>query len=58
MLKDDYPGKIADAGFQGVEVVEEVVFPLSLLVSDADAPVHTSLQRMGTDKVQKPEETI
>ncbi len=53
LLKDDYLGKIRDAGFQQVEVVDETVFPIDLLIGDVDAPVLTSLRQMTRNEIQK-----
>lgn len=53
LLKDDYLGKITAAGFQSLEVVDETVFPIELLISDADAPVINSLQRKSRNEIQK-----
>jgi ubiquinone/menaquinone biosynthesis C-methylase UbiE len=53
LLKDDYLGKISAAGFQHVEVVDETIFPIDLLIGDADAPVLTSLRQMSRTEIQK-----
>jgi len=37
MLKDEYLGLIEKAGFEGVEVIEETVFPLEMMTSDETA---------------------
>ncbi|HEX9975027.1 MAG TPA: arsenite methyltransferase [bacterium] len=53
LLKDDYLGKITAAGFEQVEVVDETIFPIDLLIGDADAPVLTSLRQMSRNEIQK-----
>jgi arsenite methyltransferase len=37
ILKDDYLGLIAEAGFEDVEVIEESVFPIECMANDATA---------------------
>jgi len=37
MLKDEYIGLMEKAGFEGVEVIEETVFPLEMMTSDETA---------------------
>jgi len=53
LLKDDYLGKIRAAGFQNVEVVDETIFPIDLLINDADASVINSLEQMSRNEIQK-----
>ncbi|HEX9973929.1 MAG TPA: arsenite methyltransferase [bacterium] len=53
LLKDDYLGKIKAAGFQQVEVIDETIFPIDLLIGDAEAPVLTSLRQMSRNEIQK-----
>lgn len=53
LLKDDYLGKIKAAGFQNVEVVDETVFPIDLLISDADTVAINSLQQMSRTEIQR-----
>ena len=53
LLKDDYLGKIKDAGFQQVEVVDESIFPIDLLISDVDVSVINSLEQMSRQEIQK-----
>lgn len=53
LLKDDYLDKIKAAGFQRVEVVDETIFPIDLLISDADAAAINSLEQMSRTEIQK-----
>lgn len=53
LLKDDYLGKIKTAGFQDVTVVDETIFPIDLLVSDADAATSMSMRQMSHNEIQK-----
>ncbi len=58
LLKDDYLGKIGAAGFQEVEVVDETIFPIDLLISDADASAINSLEQMSRIEIQKLAQSI
>ncbi len=58
LLKEDYLGKIAAAGFENVEVVDETIFAIDLLLSDVNAPVLTSLRQMSRAEIQKLSHTI
>lgn len=58
LLKDDYLGKIAAAGFQQVEVVDETVFPLDLLVSEPDPSVLAAWQQMSSEQQQQLTQSI
>lgn len=53
LLKDDYLGKIKTAGFQDVKIVDETIFPIDLLISDADAAISTSMRQMSHNEIQK-----
>ncbi len=53
LLKDDYLGKITTAGFQDVKVVDETIFPIDLLISDADESISTSMRQMSSTEIQK-----
>ena len=58
LLKDDYLGKIKSAGFQHIEVADETIFPIDLLISDADASVLDSLRQMDHAEIQKLSQAI
>jgi len=58
LLQNDYLEKITASGFQQVEVVDEAIFPIDLLISDADAPVINSLEQMSRTEIQKLSQAI
>jgi SAM-dependent methyltransferase len=58
LLKDDYLSKITAAGFQQVEVVDDTIFPIDLLISNADPTVLTLLRQLSPDKIQKLSQAI
>jgi len=52
MMREDYIGAIKAAGFQGVEIVDETIFPLNCLVNDPTARAIIDSLEIPTEEIE------
>lgn len=53
MRKDEYLGTIREAGFQGVRIIDETVFPIDCLVDDPTAKAIISMVKLPAEEIEK-----
>lgn len=58
ILKDKYVGAVEAAGFEGVEVVDEVQFPLDLMLNDPTAKAVMKEANIGLEDIKGIENTV
>jgi SAM-dependent methyltransferase len=58
MLKDEYLGAIKEAGFDGVEVMDEAVFPIDGLINDPTAKIIINKLNLSEEAIRDTASTV